>query len=241
MTWTKRFQLLFGTLLVLVLVAAATLVFNQRQTRVESVTAAIEADTYGVGTDYSGLVVLAHVDQGDHVVEGQRMFELQSLQLERDLELGIVTANEATVSSDGTFVVRASATGTVGDLDQGEGAYAQSGEVLATIDADGSLFAEAEFRLSPRDFGRLEDTASVELELPDGRSLTGSVSSIDVETLDGEAHVTVRVDSEDLATGDGEALLKPGTPLEATLHLRDDGPLAGVGDMVDDFVDRIGL
>ena len=36
-------------------------------------------------------------------------------------------------------------------------------------------------------------------------------------------------------------LYRPGTPVVATLSLRDDGPLAGVSDSFRDFLRRMGL
>lgn len=241
MTWANRLRLLFGMLLVLVLVAGATVVFNQRTTRVDSSSASVGAAIYGVGSDYSGLVVDSFVEEGDRVVEGDPMLRIESVQLERDIEAELVAIDEPTVGSDREFVVRASATGTVGSLELGEGSYAQAGDVLATIEADGSVYAEADFVLSARDFGRLEDAAQVELMLPDQRTFMGTVTDIDVETLDGEAHVTARVESAALLERQDDALVKPGTPLEATLDLRDDGPIAGLEDMVRDFAARIGL
>jgi hypothetical protein len=44
-----------------------------------------------------------------------------------------------------------------------------------------------------------------------------------------------------LTTGDLGNLTKSGTPVVATLQLRDDGPLAGVSDMAFDFLRQIGL
>ena len=241
MTWANRLRLLFGMLLVLIVVAGATVVFNQRTSRVESSSATIGAARYGVGTDYSGLVTEVYVSEGAHVTEGDRMMRIESMQLERDIEMDLVSTDQPTVDATGAFVVRASATGTVGSLELGEGSYAQAGDVLATIDGDGSLYAEADFVLSARDFGRLEDAAQVRLVLPDQQTLTGTVEDIDVETLDGQAHVTARVESTALVERQSDALVKPGTPLEATLDLRDDGPIAGLEDMVRDFAARIGL
>ncbi|MDN4480781.1 HlyD family efflux transporter periplasmic adaptor subunit [Demequina muriae] len=241
MTWGNRFKLVIGVVMVLIIVAAATLVFNQRQNQVASASATIKAASYGVGTDYGGLVEAAYVAAGDVVVEGQRMFEVQSLQLERDIDTGAVSPAENAVVGGGTLVIRAGTDGTVSHIALNSGAYAGAGEVLASIDASGSLFAEAEFILTPRDFGRLEDAAGVELRLPDQREISGTVSDLTVETVDGVAHVTARIDSDALADIDGDPLMKPGTPLEATLHLRDDGPFAGVSDMVSDLADRVGL
>ncbi|WP_296667765.1 HlyD family efflux transporter periplasmic adaptor subunit [Demequina sp.] len=241
MTWTNRFKMFFGIIAVLLIVAAATLVFNQRQTHVLSSSAQIAAERYDVGTDYGGLVLERYVDEGDTVTAGQRLYDIESLTLSRDLEQGLVTDDSSTIAGDGTLVVRASVDGTVTDLTVDAGGYASSGGVVATIDREGTLFAEAEFILSPRDFGRITDDAAVELRLPDGRQLAGVVSEISVETVDGDAHVTARIDSEQLVQGDANGLIAPGTPLEATLLLRDDGPLAGVTDALGDLARKVGL
>lgn len=241
MTWGARLRLLGGLVLVLLIVAVATLVFNQRQTQVASTSATISSQVADVGTDYGGLVTEAYVQAGDPVVEGQRLFAVESLQLVRDVETGTVTASQAGLLSDGTYVVRANAAGTVARMAATDGSYVSPGDVLASIDRAGSLFAQAEFTLTPRDFGRLEDGATVELRLPDQRVLTGSVSDITVATVEGDAHVTARIDSFALTGEETDALIKPGTPLEATLRLRDDGPLAGVDDAMQDLASRMGL
>ena len=241
MTWGNRFKLVLGLMLVLVVVAAGTLVFNQRQTRVTSTSAQVAAEPYAVGTDYGGVVEEAFVEEGDTVREGQRMFAVVSMQLERDIAQGLVSPGAATVDPDGSLVVRASASGAVSQIGLGEGSYAGAGSVLATIDASGSHYVLAEFILSPRDFGRIADGAGVTLMLPDGTEIRGSVADLTVETVQGDAHVTARIESEALSTADPGALTKPGTPLVATLELRDDGPLAGVGDALSDFARKIGL
>ena len=241
MTWANRVRLFMGLVAVLLLVAAATIVFNQRQTQVASTSAQIGAELYRVGTDYGGIVDIAYVREGDHVTEGEKMFAVRSLQFERDIATGAITPGPSTVDSDGLLVVRASNSGVVSQVDLGEGTFAPAGAVLATIDADGTQFAEAEFILTPRDFGRVEDDAEVELRLPDGREYTGTVADITVRTEDGNAHVTARIDSGAISDAQSDPLIKPGTPLDATLRLRDDGPLAGVHDALSDFARKIGL
>lgn len=241
MTWGNRFKLFVGLLLVLLVVAAGTLVFNQRQTQVTSTSAEIGAQHFDVGTDYGGIVTDAFVKVGDRVSEGQRMFEVHSLQLERDISQGAISPAEASVGADGALVVRASTSGVVSKIDLGEGSFASTGSVLATIDADGSLYAQAEFVLTPRDFGRIESGASVALQLPDGREISGTVADITVQTVEGDAHVTARVDAKSLTSATSDPLVKPGTPLVATLHLRNDGPLAGAHDALSDFAAKIGL
>lgn len=241
MTWANRARLLLGILMVITISGVSTIVFNQRQQQSTSLTATIEAESHAVGTEYGGLVTRQFVEEGDTVEEGEPLFEVQSLQLERDLALGTVTASRNGMSSDGTVTITASVDGTVSELTVTEGAFASAGSVLANIDRAGSLYVEAEFLLTARDFARIEEDARVEILLPDQRSLYGTVEEVSVETADGDAQATVRIESPDLIAGDANGLVRPGTPLTATLHLRDDGPLAGVGDAYQDFKRKIGI
>ncbi|WP_062462878.1 HlyD family efflux transporter periplasmic adaptor subunit [Demequina soli] len=241
MTWGNRLKLVAGLLVVLLVVAAATLVFNRRQTQVLSSTAQIESARYDVGTDYGGLVVNRYVQQGDQVHKGQRLLEIDSPTLERDIRQGLVDATDGTLGKDGTVTIRAAVDGTVSDLAVDTGSYAGAGQVVATVAESGTRYAEAEFVVTPRDFARIVQQAPVELRLPDGTLLAGTVADYTVTTVDGEAHVSARVAATGLEDGADAALLQAGTPLDATLHLRDDGPLAGVTDALGNLARRVGL
>ena len=241
MTWTNRFKFSFGLIVVLVVVAAATLVFNQRQLRVESQTATIAASTVQVVTDYPGFITDVLVKKGDQVAVDQPLFKLQSLQLQRDVAAGLVPNTKSGASPDGVLTVMASAAGVVSDVPVEVGAYAQPGSVLASVDESGTLFVEAQFKLSPLDFGRIQNNATVEYVLPNQQVLTGTVSKLDVQTVDGQAVATLHVDSAGLVWGDQLGLIQPGTPVTATLYLRDDGPLAGVSDRLKSFLHKAGL
>lgn len=241
MTWSNRFRLLAGALVVLLVVMSATYVFTRRQAQAVSVSSQIVAQSYGVGADYAGLVVDRFVDPGDHVDQNDPLFVIESLQVARDVETGALAANRADVSASGKLVVRAAVAGTVRTIDVSQGGYASAGVVLATIDRDESLSADAVFILAPRDFGRIESQASVDLLLPDQRVVKGTVKDISVETIDGAAHVTATIATDGLIEGADNGLIRAGTPLEARLHLREDGPLAGMRDAVADLVRKVGL
>jgi len=241
MTWSNRFRLLAGAIVVVLVVTSATYVFTRRQGQAVSVSAQIVAQNYGVGADYPGLVVDRFVDPGDHVDQNDPLFVIESLQVARDVETGALAGNRNDVSASGRLVVRAAVAGTVRTIDAREGGYASSGVVLATIDRDESLSAAAVFILAPRDFGRIENAATADLLLPDRRLVHGTVTDISVETLDGDAHVTATVASDGLVAGDDNGLIRAGTPLEARLHLREDGPLAGMHDAMDDLLRKVGL
>ena len=173
MTWTNRFKFSFGLIVVFAIVGVATLVFNQRQLRVDSETATIAASTVQVVTDYPGFITEVLVEDGDQVAVGDPVFTLQSLQLERDAAAGLVSSDREGASPDGALTVFSSADGVISDVPGEVGTYAQPGAPLADVDETGTLFIEAEFQLSPLDFGRIGDNATVEYVLPNQQVLTG--------------------------------------------------------------------
>ena len=241
MTWRNRFKLLFGVVVVLLIVGSATYVFTLRQGQAVSVSAHVEAQTYDVGADYAGVVIRRFVDPGDDVAPGDPLFVVDSLQVARDVSTGALTVSNNDVTEDGELTVRASISGTVKTLDVNEGAYVAAGVPVATIERDQSLSATAVFVLAPRDFSRIEDNATVDLILPNGRVAQGTVSSLSVQTIDGDAHVTVKISTDELIAGADNGLVQDGTPLEARLHLRQDGVFAGMQDAADDLLRRLGI
>ncbi len=243
MTWKNRFKLFFGLIGVVVIVAALTVVFNQRQAQVTSTSASIEADRYPVGTDYGGTLIERFVDDGDPVAAGDRLFTVQSPSLQADLAEGLVQPDTIayTVTPAGVVTLTAAVDGTVSGISTERGSFVQAGQVLATIDQASSLFVAADYVLSSRDYARIEDGAEVEIALPNQALVDGVVTSIEVTTTAGEAETSVRIDSDDLEDGAFNDLVSRGTPVTARLSLRDDGPLAGVGDGLFDFLRKIGL
>ncbi len=241
MTWRNRLKLLIGVIAVLLIVGTSTYVFTLRQGQAVSMSAQVEAQTYDVGADYAGVVTRRFVDPGDYVAPGDPLFVVDSLQVARDVSTGALTVSNNDVTEQGELTVRASVAGTVKSLDVNEGTYVASGVPVATIERDQALSATAVFVLAPRDFGRIEDNATVDLILPNGRVAQGTVSSLSVQTIDGRAHVTVEIATDELVAGADNGLVQDGTPLEARLHLRQDGVFAGMKDAADDLLRRLGI
>jgi len=243
MTWANRLKLVLGLIVTLAIVAAGTLVFTQRQRQAISTTASIVAESFPVGTDYGGIVTRQYVAVGDDVSAGDPLFDVHSLQLRRDIASGYVVdpAVLAGLGDDGTSTIVATVDGTVATVAVPQGGFAQSGGVIATIDRDRSLFVEAEFVLTARDYARIAEGAEVELLLPNQDTIRGTVARIDVETADGQALSTVRVESAQLEASPATGLFQSGTPVSASVQLRDDGPLAGVTDALHDLLRKIGL
>jgi len=242
MTWGNRLRLTAGLVVVLALVLVCTVVFNQRQNSALSDSATIIAQHYPVGTDYGGLVVRQFAQAGDEVSEGDPLFEIRSFQLQRDIASGyVVDPALATSGKDGTNTITATVDGTLSDVTVVQGGFAQAGSVMARIDRAGSMSIEAEFVLTPRDYARIARGAQAEILLPNQDMVDGTVTGIDVATVDGKAASTVIIDSEALGEGTAAGLFQPGTPVSVTLRLRDDGPLAGLGDALHDFLRKVGL
>jgi hypothetical protein len=122
-----------------------------------------------------------------------------------------------------------------------QGGFAAAGGVIASIDRAESLYVEAEFVLSAREYARVAADAEAEVLLPSQETLIGTVEGIDVDTVDGQALSTIRIESASLAEGPASGLFQPGTPVSVSIQLRDDGPLAGVSDALHDFLRKVGL
>jgi multidrug resistance efflux pump len=232
MTWASRIKLLVGLIGVTALVGAFTYVFDQRQSEAPSTSAEISADSYTVGTDYGGTVTRQYVRVGQKVHAGQPLFQVRSLSLLQELSRNPVSFSTATytVHRDGTMTFKATTAGTVGTIDTKANDYVQPGEDLATISKAGSLFVDAEFVLTPREYEQLRAGQSADVVLPDRTVLHGTVRSIQVTTKNGQAQARVHISSPDLAIG-----------ADATVHTEHAGVLASVENSTFDFVRRIGL
>lgn len=244
MTWVNRLRLFGGILGVLLIVAVLTLIFNQRQTKVTSLTATVAADTYDVGAAYGGTVTKQYVKEGDVVSPGDKLFTIQSVPLQQDLSNGLDLQSSDAYDVDqakGTLTYKATVAGQVTKLEAKLGNALGTGSPFAQISVVDSQFVEARFLLSPRDYERVEQGAPVDLLLPNNQTVRGEVSTIEVTTDQAQALTKVRVDSTDLTDPALATLTKAGTPVTATLQLRDDGPLAGVSDMAFNFLRQIGL
>lgn len=244
MTWINRLRLFTALLAVVSLVAVLTLVFNHRQTQATSLSATISADTYLVGAVYGGTVTKQFVEEGEIVAAGQSLFTVLSVGLQHDLANGLrIKSSEAydVNARKGTLTYKATVSGRVSELQARLGNALATNEPFAKITVVDSQFVEARYLLTPRDYDRVTEGASVSILLPSNRSIDGRVTSVEVATDDGQAATRIRVDSPALRSPALGDLTKPGTPVAATVELRDDGPLAGVSDLAFSTLRQIGL
>jgi multidrug resistance efflux pump len=244
MTWINRLRLLGGLLGIVLLVALLTLIFNQRQTKAASLTATVNADTYDVGAAYGGTVTKQYVSEGDRVTNGEKLFTVQSVGLQQDIANGLtIQSSEAydVNPKSGTLTYKATVSGYVSHLEAKMGNSLGIGEPFAQITVTNSQYVDAHYLLTARDYGRVQKGASASILLPNRQSISGEVSTIEVATENGEARTDVRISSDALRDGKLGDLAQPGTPVVATVHLQDDGPLAGLSDLAFDFLRKIGM
>ena len=244
MTWGNRFRLLIGLVAVFAIVLVSTLVLSVRQTEVGSSSASVKAVTYSIGSDYAGTVVGLNVKEGDKVTKGEPLVTIQSAAVAAASAVkgGIPTNASFTVARSGMLTLNATEAGVIEKLGVQVGGFVSAGSSLATIDRAQSLYVQAKFRLDPYDFSRVQKGARVDLVLPDQSQLTGTVTQIRVTTTgSGAASAEVQVTSPQLTLGGNNGLGVPGTPVQATLRLRDDGPLGGLRVMFAAWLQKLHL
>ncbi len=238
MTWSNRFRLAAGLLVVLAVAAVLTLHLNKEKGLATSSSGSITAENYDVGTPYAGLVVEQLVKDDDTVTAGQSLFVIDSAALRNEVSLGLQPSatSASVVDKDGRLVVTAASDGVVTDVDAQSGTFVRGSTILAKIDRANTLEVEAEFSLSPTEYARVDDNALVTIVLPNQKALSGTVDSMDVKTNDGSAEAVVTVTSKQLVRGAENGLVSSGTPVTAQLHLRNDGVLTTVADKVQGYL-----
>lgn len=239
MTLANRFKLLVGLLVVLVIAALATYHLNESRGRAVSDSAQILAKTYEVGTPYSGLVIDQRVEVGDTVKAGQPLFTIDSATLEYDRKTYHVDTTEGTkVDAAGHLVVLASDNGIVTKIDAERGTFVGGSADLATVERASTLYVQAEYTLSAKEYARVAPHARVDVELPNHHTLTGHVARIDVRTAGGKAEAIMTVAVPGLTDGAQDGVVSSGAPVTATLALDNEGPVTTVADAVKGYLHK---
>jgi multidrug resistance efflux pump len=250
----SRLKLWAGIIVVLIVMSLLTILFNQRQHSVASVTATVDAPVTVVASGYGGVVIDQAVHLGDSVKAGQHLFTVSSASLLPDTTAPTTTTTTKTKplvdisniaydvnAAKGTISYKAVTDGYISELSGVNGTFLAGGVPLATIVADGQRTVLATYRLAPLDYGRIENGAQVELFLPNNKKLAGTVTGVSVKTDLGEALAEVTVKCDDLKDPSLGTLGRRGTPVVAVMSLRDDGILAGPTQMVLNFLTKVGL
>ncbi|WP_300078884.1 HlyD family efflux transporter periplasmic adaptor subunit [Propioniciclava sp.] len=244
MTWSNRLRLWGGVLAVLILMFALTLLFNQRQARVASLSAQVDAPTAVVGSSFGGVLTELKVSEGQEVKAGDELFKVVSPDLQTAVSNGQDPESTPAYNVDipsSTITYLAVIDGQVTDLSATLGSYFVPGSSLATISATTPKTVVAVYDLEPVDFGRVERGADVTINLADNSQVAGTVSDVTVSTEDGNAITEVRITSDGLSDAQYADLTKAGAPVNAVMNLRDDGIFAGPTAAMMQFLTKIGL
>lgn len=244
MTWANRFRLIGGLVISFAVIAALVVVFNQRQHTIASTSATIIAPRAAVASNYGGTVVTSYIQVGQAVKVGDPLFRVTSIALQQDLARGVTIASSAALRVEpetGTLLYLAPTPGTITQVNAQEGSYLNASEPLAIITGDTDRIVQAQFLLTPVQYGQIEQGAPVTLRLPNDRNVNGQVASATVTTVNMTAVVTVRVTSQELNSNQLNLVATDGAPVQAVLQLRDDGPLAGPSDALRALIHKIGL
>jgi len=228
MTWRKRIGLVVGLLFVVALAAGLTMIVNANNGKVAGQSASLVAEDYPVGTDYSGTITKQYVKVGDQVKAGQPLFEIQSATLARDLKQGLVNADSLAHELKGsdTLVITATNAGQIDTVAYAAGAFVPANSTIATVQQAGTMYVSADFLLTAKDYGRIPAHATLQVVLPNNQKIDATVGQIQVTTENGEARTLVRAYSDDLSKGAG--LFAVGTPVDATLYLKNDGVVTNI-------------
>lgn len=241
MTWFNRIKLLVGLVAVVAVAGVAAVQLSDDRGRATSTTAQIAADTYVLGTPYSGTIIDQPAEVGQPVAQGDPVFVIDSPALELEIAEGLIDPEgNPNIDPEGNFLIRANTPGVLTGTRVATGAFVQASAELATVQSEGSLQVEAEYEMTASQYGRLTDGAPVTLRLPDGREMTGSTQDVSVErTDDGTSRVVLHVVSEELsALAREDRLITTGTPLTAEVELRNEGVLADISTAVKGYLSQ---
>lgn len=241
MTVLNRLKLVVGLMAVVAVAGVAVIQLSEDRGRATSTTAQIAAESYTLGTPYSGTVVDQPAEVGRPVADGAPVFVIASPTLQLEIAEGLIDPEDnPNIDAEGNFLVRANTPGILTETVAATGAFVQASSELATVQSAGTLQVESEYEMTASQYGRLTDDAPVTLLLPDGRELSGSTTDIAVErTDDGTSRVVLSVVSDELsALAREDRLITTGTPVTAEVELRNDGVVAQVSDAMKGYVSQ---
>ena len=175
------------------------------------------------------------------MVTGQPLFVVDSAALQYDVKNGFAkSATEATqIDDQGRLVVLATGDGLVTRVKSERGTFVQSATELATVQKANTLYVQAEYTLTAKEYARVKDDAAVKVVLPNQRAIVAHVDKVKVKTVAGEAQAVMTLTGESLKDGAQNGLIAAGTPVEAQLQLENDGVVTRTAASVKSYIGGI--
>lgn len=218
MKFTSRLKFATGIIIVITLCLGLFVYLDYSMSKVASVDAQLNSDTYTVGIDYSGIIERQYVEESSYVEVGDPLFELRSSTLSNAIADDEVAQSLLlySVGENGLVKVSAAAPGQVQSIGYREGAFVPANSQIAVINLQNKLFVEATYKLSSPDYARLDRNSRVSIVFPDNKVVEGTVYDITLANTDGEVLTTVRARFNEDAIN--KTTFAVGTPLQTTLH-----------------------
>lgn len=219
MKLTTRMKFLTGIIAVILICISLFVYLDYSMSRVTSIHAQLESETYTVGIDYSGIIEKQYVDDGSYVKVGDPLFVLRSPTLVDAIRNNAVAKSSLLYSVDdqGLVVVSAAANGQIQTIKYRLGAFVPANSEIAVVNIENGLYVSATYKLSSPDYARLGAQSRLSVVLPDNKTITGSVYDVSLETVNGEVLTTVRahIGQENI----NKVAFSVGTPVQTTLYL----------------------
>jgi multidrug resistance efflux pump len=219
MRMRKRLQLLIGILIVLAFGVFLLDHLTYTMSRVSSSSAKLQADTYSIGTEYSGTVVQQLVDVGSHVTAGQKLFVIQSSVLISDIAAQHVSTESLgfSVDKDNNIILTAKGDGTVSSISYLQGSFVPANKEVGSIATANSMYVEATYHLAPSDYARIQNGNLVEVVLPNNKKVAAHVFLVATRSSNNTVETVVRARVQN--PGTLQTTFGVGTPVTAVLHL----------------------
>jgi multidrug resistance efflux pump len=217
----KARRTLIVWLVVLVIVAASLVMYsNYSSAHVNAQGATVQAATYSVGTEFSGVITQQFVQAGDAVTAGEPLFYLKSSDLTSALAQGQITKGDLTsqLTSDGQLIITAAKAGRVQQIDYSLGSFVSADKNIATLTDASTLQVDGSFKMTSRQFGQVSDSTPMQVTLANGFKLTTNVSEVNileqgaVLSVDVSANISNNSTNNELQAGNS-------SPASATIEL----------------------
>lgn len=230
MNKSSKFKFLVGILMVFVLVGGLLVYLQYSMSKSSSRSARIDANTYTIGVDYSGIIEKQYVEEGQTVKAGDSLFEIRSSALadaiaNKKIEVSTLLFD---VTKDGNILLKAANPGVINKVNYREGTYVPANSELASVNLVDSLFVTATYRLSPPDYARIKKGSLVTVTLPDNKRLTAKVFDISLVNKDNDVDTVIKAefDKSQINT----FVFAVGTPVQTVLHFENGSWLQSLTD-----------
>jgi multidrug resistance efflux pump len=222
MKFKTRIRFFIGLIAVVVLSASLFVYLDYSMSRVTSVEAKLESDTYTVGIEYSGIIEKQYIEEDSFIESNDPLFEIRSSTLSTAIRNNEIAKSSLlySVSDDGIVMIRAAAPGRVQSIEYRQGAFVPANSRIAVVNIKNKSYISATYKLNSPDYSRLTKESRIKATFPDNKTVQGTIYDISLQTVDKEIQTTVRARFD--AGAINTAAFTVGTPVETTLYLDSD-------------------